>query len=62
MKRLGVYLLILCLFAFMSSSCSRKTGCPAQDSTQVRLDKNGVPKKKPSSGLFDKRARRKMRN
>ena len=50
--------LICCLSL---TNCSRKTGCPATETTVVKVNKNGAPKKKASSGLFDKKTQRRMR-
>jgi hypothetical protein len=64
MNRWHVYLLqILLLLAVCSygSSCNRKAGCPATESTKTKLGKNGMPKKKASTQLFSKKTRRKMK-
>jgi hypothetical protein len=46
---------------FISSGCARKSGCAAIEQTvKTKVKKNGQPKKKASTGLFDKKTRRKM--
>lgn len=48
---------VLILFLLVSfGSCHRGTGCPAEDA-KVKVDKNGNPKKKATSGLYDRRGR-----
>ncbi|WP_157472349.1 hypothetical protein [Neolewinella persica] len=45
----------------ISTGCARKSGCAAIEQTvKTKVRKNGQPKKKASSGLFDKKTRRKM--
>ncbi len=43
-------------FSLINLSCNRGTGCPAEEA-KVRTDKNGNPKSKPKSGLFDSKGR-----
>ncbi|MBC6992643.1 hypothetical protein QWY85_02565 [Neolewinella lacunae] len=64
MKQSKVYLFSLLLFVgipLISTGCARKSGCAAIQST-VRQDlrKDGTPKQKSSSSLFDKKTTRKM--
>jgi len=62
MKKILGFLLIVSLFFVTTmslSSCSRKTGCPSTENAKVKLNKNGMPKKKSKSGLFPKDMRRK---
>lgn len=65
MKHFRVYFLplILLLFcAFSTTGCARKSGCPATTYTpKPVLKKNGKPKKKATSQLFDKKTSRKMK-
>ena len=44
------------LITFLSLSCNRGTGCPAEEAN-TRVDKNGYPKGKTKSGLYDKKGR-----
>jgi hypothetical protein len=64
MKQHRVYFLAILMVAsltFISTGCARKSGCAAIESTvKTKVKKNGQPKKKASSGLFDKKTRRKM--
>ncbi len=64
MKQLRVYYLVIlisCSFTLVSTGCARKSGCLAiEKTTKTALKKNGKPRKKASSGLFDKKTRRKM--
>jgi len=49
------------LFAFCSFSmisCKVGEGCQAEEKVHTKLDRNGNPKKKPKSGLFPKKAKR----
>jgi hypothetical protein len=44
-----------------NTSCARKSGCAAVEKTvRPALKKNGKPKKAASSGLFDKKTRKRM--
>lgn len=65
MKQLRVYYLVILIaasFTFISTGCARKSGCLAiEKTTKTALKKNGKPRKKASSGLFDKKTQRKMR-
>ncbi|MFK8165079.1 MAG: hypothetical protein AB8H12_21725 [Lewinella sp.] len=64
MKQLRVYflaILIMASFSFITTGCARKSGCAAIEQTvKTKVKKNGQPKKKATSGLFDKKTRRKM--
>jgi|GEM_PF-3181271 len=64
MKQLRVYYLVILIsfsFALVSTGCARKSGCLAiEKTTKTALKKNGTPRKKASSGLFNKKTRRKM--
>lgn len=64
MKQLRVYYLVILIsfsFTFIFSGCARKSGCLAiEKTTKTALKKNGKPRQKASSGLFDKKTRRKM--
>jgi len=64
MKQLRVYflaILILASFSFVFTGCARKSGCAAiENTTKPNLKKNGKPKGKASTHLFDKKTRRKM--
>ena len=51
--------LTICCLAF--AGCARKSGCAAVEQTVApKLRKDGKPKRKTQTHLFDKRARRKM--
>ncbi|MCB0610385.1 MAG: hypothetical protein H6562_07385 [Lewinellaceae bacterium] len=51
-------LLILAVAVAAGPSCSRKTGCPAVESTQVKTKKNGqLSTKRGNSNLFPKNMR-----
>ncbi|MEL7121476.1 MAG: hypothetical protein AAFO07_18660 [Bacteroidota bacterium] len=53
-------LILLLSVASVSSSCSKKVGCPAQESLKAQTNKRGELKnKKGKSNLFDKKMRRK---
>lgn len=62
--RVYFFAFILLVFGALSSSgCARKSGCPATTYTpKPVLKKNGKPKKKATTGLFDKKTRRKMKS
>lgn len=53
-----------CLFALtlLAPACSRKSGCPANESLRAPVGKNGEIKKsrKSQSGLFPKKMSKKM--
>jgi hypothetical protein len=65
MKQHRVYFLVILMslsLSFISTGCARKSGCAAiEKSTKTALKKNGKPRHKASSGLFDKKTRRKMK-
>jgi len=44
----------------LSTSCSRKTGCPAYESTHSKSGRKGKAAKSGSSNLFPKEMRRQM--
>ncbi|MBK9270604.1 MAG: hypothetical protein IPM48_03315 [Saprospiraceae bacterium] len=48
------YFLFLILAVAVLSSCNRGYGCPTEE-YHTELDKKGNPKKKPNSGLWDKK-------
>lgn len=57
---LGIALICL-IFAISTSSCSRKSGCPAED-VQTKTDASGIPKaKKSTSGLLPPNAHKKKK-
>lgn len=64
MKQLRVYFFIILMglsVSFISTGCARKSGCAAIEYTvKPQVRKNGQPKKKASTGLFDKKTRRKI--
>lgn len=55
-------LFFLALTFSVSSSCSRKTGCPAYESTHSKANRKGKAVKGGSSNLFPKSMRKKMKN
>jgi len=64
MKRLVYILFLIGMFSLSTSvqSCSRKSGCPAYETTKVKTKRNGsLSKRKGSSQLFPKKMRRKGR-
>ncbi len=51
----------LLLSSGLSSSCSRKTGCPVNENVHVKPNRKGeLPTKGGSSNLFSKKMRKKM--
>lgn len=61
MKRILYIGLLLCLFVSTSTfqSCSRKSGCPAYETTKVKTKRNGnLSNRKGSSQLFPKKMRK----
>jgi len=64
LTRISVFVLIVSMLSFgiMTTSCSKKSGCPAEDA-HINMDKNGSFKKsKTRSGLTDpKRAKKKSK-
>lgn len=66
MKKLFGLLTLLFFLTFAlttMSSCSKKTGCPAlEQSTKVKLKKDGMPKRKSKSGeLFGSMTNKQMK-
>ena len=63
MKKPSVYLifgLLLPVLTLTTTGCGRKSGCHDIKSTaQPALKKDGTPKRKTQSHLFDKKTRRK---
>ena len=58
-----VFACFLALTMVFAPGCSRKSGCQQADQISARkIKKNGMPKGKAQSQLFDKRTRRRMRN
>ncbi len=64
MKKLRVYLPLLVFSVALAgslSSCGRKSGCAAAyQSTHKKVGKDGKPKGKASSQLFDRKTQKKM--
>ncbi|PHI21682.1 hypothetical protein CEQ90_02405 [Lewinellaceae bacterium SD302] len=64
MKSHRVYFILLLFCAsflvFSTSSCAKKVGCDTLGSSRVKLKKDGMPRGKAKSQLFDKKTRRKM--
>lgn len=57
-----IYLLCLLIFLGVTSSCSKKTGCPINEKTQVKTTRKGLlPNKGGKSNLFDKKTRKKIK-
>ncbi len=48
------FMLIFILATFSHIACNRGYGCPTEE-YHTDLDKKGNPKKKPTSGLWDKK-------
>lgn len=61
MTLLGL-IVFLALTLSTSTSCSRKTGCPAYESTHSKANSKGKAPKGGSSNLFPKDMRRNMKN
>lgn len=61
MPLLGL-ILLLAFTLVTSTGCSRKTGCPAYESTHSKANSKGKAAKGGSSNLFSKDMRRKMKN
>lgn len=51
-------IILLAALLVLGTSCSRKYGCPAYQTTKTEVNKNGTPKKGSSSQLFSKKMRR----
>lgn len=66
MKSRFPYLFILLFFAavlaFSTTGCAKKVGCDPTGSAKVKLKKDGTPRGKSRTGLFDKKTRRRMKN
>jgi hypothetical protein len=63
MRKSSVLFLVLLagFFVFTGAACSRKSGCPANESVHSRPGKNGeLSTKRNSSELFPKSMRKKM--
>lgn len=43
-----------------TSGCAKKIGCDPTANAKVKLKKDGTPRKKARTGLFDKKTQRKM--
>ena len=57
-----IYFLCLLIFVSISSSCSKKTGCPINEKTHVKTNKKGLLSSKGGkSNLFDKKTRRRIK-
>jgi len=54
--RRGAQIVLALVFITILPSCHRGTGCPAENA-KPKVDKNGNPKSKPKSGLYDKKGR-----
>jgi hypothetical protein len=55
------WILVVSAFLLLGTSCNRKYGCPAYESTKTEVKSNGMPKKGSSSQLFSKKMRRRNR-
>lgn len=56
------WLLLMAIAAFTTSSCARKSGCPAYESLHSKSGRNGeLSMKGGSSQLFPKDMRKKMK-
>ena len=55
------FMVFLALASTASTSCSRKTGCPAYESTHSKSNRKGKAAKGGSSNLFPKDMRRNMK-
>ncbi|NUN99789.1 MAG: hypothetical protein HUU01_04145 [Saprospiraceae bacterium] len=58
------FLLLICLgmFGIGTSSCNRKSGCPAYENATVKANRKGeLPSKGGKSGLFPKKMKRRMK-
>ncbi len=63
MKLSRFLLFFLCLFALaaIAPSCSKKSGCPANESLKPKTNKKGEFKRsKSQSGLFPKKVKKRM--
>ncbi len=61
--RIFPFLLLLFAITLTAPACSRKSGCPANESLQAKTNKKGDLKKsrKGSSGLFPKKMAKRMK-
>lgn len=57
------FLLLIFSITVIAPACSRKSGCPANESLQAKTNKKGDLKKshKGSSGLFPKKMSKRMK-
>lgn len=62
-KRVYLLLFLFCasLLTFSTSGCAKKVGCDSLGKARVKLKKDGMPRGKAKSQLFDKKTRRKMK-
>lgn len=62
MKSSRVYLILLLFSGFLvlgtAGSCSRGSGCDNLKGKEVKLKKDGTPRKKPRTALFGKTKRK----
>lgn len=65
MKVRPFYWFSLLIFAIIlmgsTTGCAKKIGCDPTANAKVKLKKDGTPRGKPSTGLFDRKTRRKMK-
>ncbi len=64
MKKYRFLFLFITLCSFLAPACSRKSGCPMNESLQAPVNKKGEIKKSrgsKSSGLFPKKMSKRMR-
>jgi hypothetical protein len=64
MKRTQILTFLVFLFAIvaLSPACSKKSGCPANESLKPQTNKKGQFKKtKTQSGLFSKKMKKRMK-
>jgi hypothetical protein len=61
-SRIAFILFLLFFIALVAPACSKKSGCPANESLKPRMDKKGAFKKSKGSNsdLFPKKIRKKM--
>lgn len=64
MKNQTWRLLLFCMaIALIGSACSKKSGCPAQESLKPKVNKKGeivASRKKHQEGLFPKKMQKRM--
>jgi hypothetical protein len=51
-----IFFIMILLISTISTSCNRKTGCPAMNQT-AEFRKNNSPKKQAESRLFSKKSK-----